>query len=121
MCYINVQLLLLLLLMVCVLLLEYNSISTNPQTTVLEWVWVNRNGHNTETVDLNPAQNGGKNLFSCNAATYDSSPKRGYCMPNNALFHFVLQGRWMVLYFFSYISVKMVNFLSKRSFPNYVF
>ena len=41
----------------------------------LEWVWVNRNGPITEMVDLNPAQNGGKNFFSCNAATYDSSPK----------------------------------------------
>ena len=42
---------------------------------LIEWVWVNRNGPITETVDLNPAQNGGKNFFSCNAATYDSSPK----------------------------------------------
>ena len=41
----------------------------------IEWVWVNRNGPITEMVDLNPAQNGGKNFFSCNAATYDSSPK----------------------------------------------
>ena len=30
---------------------------------ILEWVWVNRNGPITEMVDLNPAQNGGKNFF----------------------------------------------------------
>ena len=51
----------------------------NPKESLvpncIELVWVNRNGPNTETVDLNPAQNGGKNFFSCNAATYDSSPK----------------------------------------------
>ena len=46
-----------------------------PSLTLLEWVWVNQNSPNTETIDFNPAQNGGKNFFSCNAATYDSSPK----------------------------------------------
>ena len=67
---------------------------------IIEWVWVNQNGPNTKMVDFNPAQNGGKNFFPCNAATYDSSLKQGYCMPNNALCHFVLQDRWMVLFFF---------------------
>ena len=33
------------------------------QIVDIEWVWVNRNGPNTETVIFNCAQNGGKNFF----------------------------------------------------------
>ena len=43
--------------------------------SILEHMWVNQNGSNTKMVIFNCTQNGRENIFSCNAATYDSSLK----------------------------------------------
>ena len=69
----------------------------------VEWVWVNRNGPNTEMVDFNPAQNGGKNFFHAMLppmTQVQNGVTACQTMPSSVLFCEV--GGWFYIFFLTF-------------------